>query len=175
MSYHLLTGATGYVGGRLLPLLVEGGWRVRCLARQSKMPAVDLSKFEVDAKLAKLIPADIATKHLVLALKREGRTLTVAMADPTNLGVIEDLKFITRYDIFPVIAGEFTLKNVIEKHYESSDVQMKELLNEIEGLENPTAENIAAWIWHRLRPDLPGLALVRVAETPMSWAEYDGE
>ena len=48
-------------------------------------------------------------------------------------------------------------------------------LNEIEGLENPTAENIAAWIWHRLRPDLPGLALVRVAETPMSWAEYDGE
>ena len=48
-------------------------------------------------------------------------------------------------------------------------------LNEIEGLENPTAENIAAWIWQRLRPDLPGLALVRVAETPMSWAEYDGE
>jgi 6-pyruvoyltetrahydropterin/6-carboxytetrahydropterin synthase len=47
-------------------------------------------------------------------------------------------------------------------------------LNEIEGLENPTAENIAAWIWHRLRPDLPGLARVRVAETPMSWAEYDG-
>ena len=48
-------------------------------------------------------------------------------------------------------------------------------LNEVEGLENPTAENIAAWIWQRLRPDLPGLALVRVAETPMSWAEYDGE
>jgi 6-pyruvoyltetrahydropterin/6-carboxytetrahydropterin synthase len=48
-------------------------------------------------------------------------------------------------------------------------------LNEIEGLENPTAENIAAWIWHRLRPDLPGLARVRVAETPMSWAEYDGD
>ena len=48
-------------------------------------------------------------------------------------------------------------------------------LNEIEGLENPTAENIAAWIWHRLRPDLPGLARVRVAETPMSWADYDGD
>jgi type IV pilus assembly protein PilB len=46
--------------------------------------------------------------------------------------VIEDLKFITRYDIFPVIAGEFTLRNVIEKHYESTDVQMSELLNEIE-------------------------------------------
>ncbi len=58
------------------------------------------------------------------------------MADPTNLGVIEDLKFITRYDIFPVIAGEFTLRNVIEKHYESNDVQMSALLSEIEGMES---------------------------------------
>lgn len=48
-------------------------------------------------------------------------------------------------------------------------------LNEIEGLENPTAENIAAWIWHQLRPHLPGLARVKVMETPMSWAEYDGD
>ena len=59
-------------------------------------------------------------KNLVLPLKRDGRTLTVAMADPTNLGVIDDLKFITRYDIFPVIAGEFTLKSAIEKIYESA-------------------------------------------------------
>jgi 6-pyruvoyltetrahydropterin/6-carboxytetrahydropterin synthase len=47
-------------------------------------------------------------------------------------------------------------------------------LNEIEGLENPTAEHIAAWIWERARPSLPLLALVRVFETPMSWAEYAG-
>ena len=106
----------------------------KVLARQSKMPAVDLSKFEVDPKIIKLIPADVAVKHLVLPLKRDGRTLTVAMADPTNMGVIDDLKFITRYDIFPVIAGEFTLKNAIEKHYESTDIQMGALLDEIEGL-----------------------------------------
>src|ERR671938_401051 len=104
----------------------------KMLARQFRMPAVDLSKFEVDPRIAKLIPADLATKHLVLPLKRDGRTLTVAMADPTNLGVIDDLKFITRYDIFPVIAGEYTLRNAIEKHYESSDVQMQSLLSEIE-------------------------------------------
>jgi type IV pilus assembly protein PilB len=104
------------------------------------MPAVDLSQFEVDAKIIKLVPADLATKNLVLPLKRDGRTLTVAMADPTNLGVIEDLKFITRYDIFPVIAGEFTLRNVIEKHYESSDVQMSALLSEIEDLEDGDVE-----------------------------------
>ena len=107
------------------------------LARQYKMPAVDLSKFEVDPRIVKLVPADLAVKHLVLPLKRDGRTLTVAMADPTNMGVVDDLKFITRYDIFPVIAGEFTLKNAIEKHYESTaDVQMGALLEEIEGLES---------------------------------------
>src|SRR5450830_1701321 len=107
----------------------------KVLARQYKMPAVDLSKFEVDPSIVKLVPADLAVKHLVLPLKRDGRTLTVAMADPTNLGVVEDLKFITRYDIFPVIAGEFTLKNAIEKHYESNDIAMGALLDEIEGLD----------------------------------------
>ena len=125
------------VGYNLVKLgFIQENELTRCLARQFKMPAVDLSKFEVDPKIVKLVPADLATKNLVLPLKRDGRTLTVAMADPTNLGVIEDLKFITRYDIFPVIAGEFTLRNVIEKHYESSDVQMSTLLSEIEGLES---------------------------------------
>ena len=107
----------------------------RMLARQYRMPAVDLSKFEVDPRIAKLIPTDLAIKHLVLPLKRDGRTLTVAMADPTNMGIVDDLKFITRYDIFPVIAGEFTLRNAIEKHYESSDAQMQTLLSDIAGLE----------------------------------------
>src|SRR5450830_1468342 len=107
----------------------------KTLAKQYKMPAVDLSKFAVDPKIAKLIPTELATKNLVLALKRDGRQLTVAMADPTNLAVLEDLKFITRYDIFPVIAGEFTLKNAIEKHYESNDIAMGALLDEIEGLD----------------------------------------
>ena len=97
------------------------------------MPAVDLSHFEVDPKIAKVIPPDLATKQLVIPLKRDGRTLTIAMADPTNLGVLEDLKFITRYDIFPVIAGEFTLRNVIEKIYGTQDEQrLQTLMNEIE-------------------------------------------
>jgi type IV pilus assembly protein PilB len=105
------------------------------LARQYKMPAVDLSKFEVDPKIVKLIPADLAIKNLVLPLKRDGRTLTVAMADPTNFAVIDDLKFITRYDIFPVIAGEFTLRNYLDKIYESADVQISALLDDIAGMD----------------------------------------
>ncbi len=106
---------------------------VKSLARQYKMPAVDLSRFEVDPRVAKLIPADIAIKHLVLPLKRDGRTLTVAMADPTNLGVLDDLKFITRYDIIPVIGGEFTLKSTIERFYENSaEAQVADLMSVID-------------------------------------------
>ncbi|MFN9575198.1 MAG: GspE/PulE family protein, partial [Gemmatimonadota bacterium] len=104
---------------------------VKALARQYKLPAVDLSKFEVDPKVLKLVPAELASKHLVLPLKRDGRTLHVAMADPTNLGVIEDLKFITRYDVNPVIAGEFTLRNLLDKHFEANDTQVANLLDEI--------------------------------------------
>src|SRR5690349_3181099 len=103
----------------------------KLVARQNRMPAVDLTRFEVDQRIIKLVPNDLATKHLILPLKRDGRTLTVAMADPSNIAVIDDLKFITRYDIFPVLAGEFTLRNFVEKHYEGSDVQMAALLEDI--------------------------------------------
>jgi type IV pilus assembly protein PilB len=103
----------------------------RMLARQYRMPAVDLSSFEVDPKIARLIPPEMATKNLVLPLKRDGRTLTVAMVDPTGESVLEDLKFITRCDIFPVIAGEFTLRNAIERYYESNEAQMETLLKDI--------------------------------------------
>ncbi|HEY4649582.1 MAG TPA: type IV-A pilus assembly ATPase PilB [Gemmatimonadales bacterium] len=104
----------------------------KVLARQYRMPAVDLSRFEVDPKIIKLVPGDLATKSVVLPLKREGRTLTVAMADPTDLGLLEDLKFITRFDLFPVIAGEYTLRNLIEKYYEQSDQELQSILKDME-------------------------------------------
>jgi type IV pilus assembly protein PilB len=103
----------------------------RMLARQHKMPAVDLSKFQVDPRIAKLIPGELAMKHSVLPLKRDGRTLTVAMSDPASMSVLDDIKFITRLDIFPVIAGEFTLRNAIEKFYASGEAQMENLLADI--------------------------------------------
>ncbi len=103
----------------------------KMLARQYRVPAVDLSRFEVDPKIIKLVPPDVAVKHDVLPLKREGRTLTVAMAEPTNVTVIEDLKFITRFDIFPVIAGEYTLRTAIERYYEQTDAQLETLLKDM--------------------------------------------
>jgi type IV pilus assembly protein PilB len=104
----------------------------KMLARQYRMPAVDLSRFEVDPKILKLISADIANKYAVLPLKREGRTLTIAIADPNNVAAIEDIKFITRCDIFPVIAGEYTLRNAIDRYYQQSEAQLQSLLKSVE-------------------------------------------
>ena len=104
---------------------------VRMLARQYHMPAIDLTRFEIDQKLLKLIPAELASKHIVLPLKREGRVLTVAIADPTAMGVIDDLKFITRYDIVPVLAGEYSMRSAIEKHYEANEIHIQSLLQDI--------------------------------------------
>jgi len=104
----------------------------RMLARRYRMPAVDLKNFEVDLKVARLVPAEITIKHQLLALKRDGRTLTVAVTDPSQLGVLDDLKFITGYEIFPVVGGEFTLRGILEKHFESTDAQMESLLKEID-------------------------------------------
>ena len=143
---------------------------VKILARVSRMPAVDLSRFEVDTRIIKLIPADIATKHLVLPLKRDGRTLTVAIADPTNLGILEDLKFITRYDIFPVLAGEVTLRGVIEKQYDAGDSAMSTLLDEfaessdVEVVED-TEEDVSAAALAAQVDDAPVVKLINAVLT----------
>jgi type IV pilus assembly protein PilB len=108
----------------------------RIVARQLRVPAVDLSHFEVDPKILKLIPAEIAKRHVVLPLKREGRTLTVAMASPTDQVLLQELRFITRYDLFPVFAGEFTLRTLIDKYYDSSDQQLAAILRDMEGIDD---------------------------------------
>jgi type IV pilus assembly protein PilB len=112
--------------------LIEETEVTKMLARQYRMPAVDLSRFEVDPKILKLLTPDIAIKHTVLPLKREGRTLTIAIADPNNITAIEDIKFITRCDVFPVVAGEYTLRNAIDRYYQQSDAQLQSLLKSVE-------------------------------------------
>ncbi len=103
---------------------------VRILSREHRVPAVDLQRVTLDRKLIKLIPPEVALKHLLLPLRRVGRTLTVAMANPTALGVVDDLKFITRFDIEPVLAGEYSLKRIVEREYDTSDDRIQDLLQQ---------------------------------------------
>jgi type IV pilus assembly protein PilB len=155
-------------GTRVVYNLVKLGYvketeMTRMLARQYRMPAVDLSSFEDDPKIARLIPAEMATKHLVLPLKRDGRTLTVAMADPTGANLLEDLKFITRCDIFPVIAGEYTLRNAIEKQYESNEAAMESLLKDIASVNDNDIEVV-----EQLEEEMSAAALsIAVQDAPV--------
>lgn len=101
------------------------------LARQYRVPAVDLDAIEVSPKVVRLIPDEVALKHLILPLRRVGRMLTVAMVNPSDLGAIDDLKFISRLDIEPVIVGEFTLRKHLEKYYSSAEDRMTEILEDL--------------------------------------------
>ncbi|MFQ5745632.1 MAG: type IV-A pilus assembly ATPase PilB [Gemmatimonadota bacterium] len=112
----------------------------RVLSRQYRVPAVDLSDVDLDPKILQLVPAEFAAKHLVLPLRRVGRTLTVAMASPTDLSVIDDLKFITRFDIDAVVAGEYSLRSAIDKYYEVATDRLGELLEELEEQEIEVVE-----------------------------------
>jgi len=103
----------------------------RVLAKQYRVPAVDLGKVVVDPKILHLIPNDVATKHLVLPLRRVGRKLTVAMVNPTDLSAIDDLKFITKMNIEPVIAGEYTLRTQLERYYAQASQQMASILEDL--------------------------------------------
>jgi type IV pilus assembly protein PilB len=102
------------------------------LSRQLGIPAVDLERVRLDPKLLRLIPADIALKHIVVPVRRVGRTLTVAMADPADLSLIDDLKFVTRFEIEAVIAGESTLRRVVEREYEVADEGVADLLKQFD-------------------------------------------
>jgi type IV pilus assembly protein PilB len=87
------------------------------LSKQYGVPAINLSEFEVDPDVIKLVPREIAEKHLVLPINRAGSSLIVAMSDPTNIFAIDDLKFMTNYNIEPVVASEASIKEAIEHWY----------------------------------------------------------
>ena len=90
------------------------------LSRQYGVPSINLEHFEVDAAIIKIIPAETARKYQVLPLSRSGATLTIAMADPTNVFAMDDIKFMTGYNVEPVVASESALEDAIDKYYGST-------------------------------------------------------
>jgi type IV pilus assembly protein PilB len=87
------------------------------LSQQYRVPTINLEEYEVDADVVKLVPKEPCERHKVLPVSRTGNALIVAMADPTNLNAIDDLKFLTGYNIEPVIASETSIHTAIEKYY----------------------------------------------------------
>src|SRR6202790_2042170 len=89
------------------------------LSRQYGVPAINLSYFEIDPVVVKLIPFETAKRYQILPLSRVGASLTIAMVDPTNVFAMDDIKFMTGFNIEPVVASESSILAGIEKAYGS--------------------------------------------------------
>ena len=112
-------------GGRLGSNLVKLGYVseddiTSFLSKQYGVPSINLSHFEIDPTVVKLVPPEVAQKHLVIPLNRTGSVLTVAMADPSNIFAIDDIKFMTGFKVETVVASETSIKNAINRYYDSA-------------------------------------------------------
>src|SRR5947209_8488752 len=88
-----------------------------CLSQQFGVPSINLAHFEIEAGVIKLIPADVARKYNILPVNKTGATITIAMADPTNVFAMDDIKFMTGYNVEPVVASELGIKAAIDNYY----------------------------------------------------------
>ncbi len=113
---------------------------LRALEKHYAVPGVDVSGFEIEASVIQLIPKDLCEKNTLIPLQKAGGTLVVAFADPSNIMVKEDLRFITRCRIQAVVATETAIIQGIEKYYGGS-INMKSLNNMAsnEGLDDELA------------------------------------
>jgi type IV pilus assembly protein PilB len=109
-------------GGRLGANLVKLGYiteekLVAFLSKQWGVPAINLSDYKIDPSVLKLVPGEVARKYFIIPVARVGATLTIAMSDPSNVFVIDDVKFMTGYNVEVVVSGESSIVNAISVHY----------------------------------------------------------
>jgi len=124
-------------GGKLGLNLVKLGFVkeediTRVLSQQYGVPAINLSKVEIDDAVVKLIPSEVAQKYLIMPVSRTGATLTIAMVDPTNVFAMDDIKFMTGYNVEPVVASEVAIKEAIDRYYGSIHaLELKKVMDEM--------------------------------------------
>jgi len=114
----------------------------RVLSQQYGVPSINLAKVEVDEAVVKLIPSEVAQKYLIMPVSRTGATLTIAMMDPTNVFAMDDIKFMTGYNVEPVVASEVAIKDSIDRYYGSVHaLELKKVMDEIAS-EEQTEQNL---------------------------------
>ncbi|MEK7825718.1 MAG: type IV-A pilus assembly ATPase PilB [Nitrospirota bacterium] len=112
-------------GGRLGSIIVKLGYLdegslIRFLSQRYSIPSIDLNKCEIDPSIIKLVPQEVVQKHHVIPVKRAGSTLSLAMIDPSDVLAIDDIKFMTGYDIEPMVASETSIITAINRFYDSA-------------------------------------------------------
>ncbi len=111
-----------FKGGRLESILVKLGFikeddLLSFLSAQYRVPSVKLSKIEINPNVIKLVPASKAKNYLMIPVQRVGPKLTLAMADPSNIVAIDEIKFMTSFNVEPVVASEAEIVEAIKKYY----------------------------------------------------------
>jgi type IV pilus assembly protein PilB len=133
-------------GGKLGETLIKLGFVseediTECLSQQFGVPSINLAHFEIDAGVIKLIPADVARKYNILPVNKTGATITIAMADPTNVFAMDDIKFMTGYNVEPVVASELGIKSAIDNYYgTTSSLELKKVMEDLQTQENADLE-----------------------------------
>jgi type IV pilus assembly protein PilB len=87
------------------------------LSNQYRLPAVNLDEYEIDAEVIKIVSREVCEKHGIVPVSRSGSSLIVAMSDPTNLHAIDDIKFLSGYNVEPVVSSEAAIVAAIERYY----------------------------------------------------------
>ncbi|PYO01033.1 MAG: type IV-A pilus assembly ATPase PilB [Candidatus Rokuibacteriota bacterium] len=122
-------GTTEKLGSVLVRLnLVNEEKLIGFLSRQYGVPSITLSNLEVDASVLRLVPPQIAKKYEVLPVKRVANTLTLAMADPTNVFALDDVSFMTNLQVLPVVASQAAIRRAIERSYEGQGPALTDVL-----------------------------------------------
>jgi len=132
-------------GGRLGSALVKLGILserelVEFLSKHFNVPSIDLQRVDVDEAVIKLIPADVSRKYLILPVAKVGAKITLAMIDPTNVFAMDDVKFMTGYNVDPVVASETAIRIAIDKYYGSTHAL--ELKKVMEDLTEPAGDSL---------------------------------
>src|SRR3989440_11234226 len=96
------------------------------LSRQYGVPSINLKYYEIDPNVIKLIPQDTASRYQVIPLSRVGSVLTIAMTDPTNVFAMDDIKFMTGFNVEPVVASEAAIGDAIVRFYGGGSAEQKE-------------------------------------------------
>src|SRR3954469_10699304 len=116
LTYQKANG--GKLGFNLVKLgFVKDEELTALLSKQYGVPSINLTQFEIDPGVIKLIPAETAQKYQIIPLSRSGATLTIAMTDPTNVFAMDDIKFMTGYNVEPVVASETAVMESIARYY----------------------------------------------------------
>ena len=116
LNYQKANG--GKLGYHLVKLgIVQDEEITSLLSKQYGVPSINLTEFEIDPSVIRLVPAETAQKYQILPLSRSGATLTIAMTDPTNVFAMDDIKFMTGYNVEPVVASEVAMLDAIQKYY----------------------------------------------------------